>query len=167
MDEIVNKVAASGIITIDLEEHYPAGDRVSIDLAEQLWQGMALREKDFRAWITTTDWNQYQGKHVAVFCSVDAIIPAWAFMLVSSSLSDLVSTVVFGTKQTLEEVLFRKLINELDVENYRDKRCVIKGCSNRPVPQSAYVDLVVKLRPVARSIMFGEPCSTVPVYKRG
>ena len=167
MDEIVNKVAASGIITIDLEEHYPVGDRVSIDLAEQLWQGMALREKDFRAWITTTDWNQYQGKHVAVFCSVDAIIPAWAFMLVSSSLSDLASTVVFGTKQTLEEVLFRKLINELDVENYRDKRCVIKGCSNRPVPQSAYVDLVVKLRPVARSIMFGEPCSTVPVYKRG
>ncbi len=167
MDEIVNKVAASGIITIDLEEHFPDGDRVSIDLAEQLWQGIALREKDFRAWITTTDWNQFQGKHVAVFCSVDAIIPAWAYMLVSSSLSDVASTIVFGNLQTLEEVLFRKLIDELDVENYRDKRCVIKGCSNRPVPQSAYVDLVVKLRPVARSIMFGEPCSTVPVYKRG
>jgi len=167
MDEIVNKVAASGIITIDLEEHFPDGDRVSIDLAEQLWQGIALREKDFRAWITTTDWNQFQGKHVAVFCSVDAIIPAWAYMLVSSSLSDVATTIVFGNLQTLEEVLFRKLIDELDVENYRDKRCVIKGCSNRPVPQSAYVDLVVKLRPVARSIMFGEPCSTVPVYKRG
>ncbi len=166
MDEIVNKVAASGIITIDLEEFYPEGERVSIDLANQLWQGMALREKDFRTWISATDWNQYQKKHVAVFCSVDAIIPAWAYMLVSSSLSGVAGTIVFGNQQTLEEVLFRKVVEELDAENYRDKRCVIKGCSNLPVPQSAYVDLVVKLRPVARSIMFGEPCSTVPVYKR-
>ena len=87
MDEIVNKVAASGLVTIDLEELYPAGERASIDLAEQLWQGLALREKDFRAWIQSHDWSQYQGKHVAVFCSVDAIIPAWAYMLVSSALA--------------------------------------------------------------------------------
>ncbi|MFM7233168.1 MAG: DUF2480 family protein [Flavobacteriales bacterium] len=167
MDEIVNKVAASGIVTIDLEEHFPSGERASIDLAAQLWQGIALREKDFRNWISTHDWNQYTGKHVAVFCSVDAIIPAWAFMLVSSALSEVATTIVFGSTRTLEEILFRNAINEMDIESYRDKRCVIKGCSNLPVPQSAYADLVVKLRPVVRSIMFGEPCSTVPVFKRG
>lgn len=166
MDEIVNKVAASGIITIDLEEYFPAGERVSIDIADQLWQGIALREKEFRSWISTNPWDDYRGKHVAIFCSADAIIPAWAYMLVSSSLSGIANMVVFGNEKTLEEVLFRNVINSIDAEVYRDKRCVIKGCSNLPVPQSAYVDLVMKLRPVARSIMFGEPCSTVPVYKR-
>ena len=167
MEEIVNKVAASGLVTINLEEFYPAGDRVSIDLAEQLWQGLALREKDFRSWIQTHDWSQYQGKHVAVFCSVDAIIPAWAFMLVASALSDYAVTVVQGNRNELEEVLFRNVVDGLDVTVYQDKRCVVKGCSNLPVPQSAYTHLVVRLRPVVRSIMFGEPCSTVPVYKRG
>lgn len=167
MDEIVNKVAASGLITIDLEELYPAGERTSIDLANQLWQGLALREKDFRAWIQTHDWSQYQGKHVAVHCSVDAIIPAWAFMLVASALSDYATTVVQGSNEDLEQVLFRNVIDSLDISTYQDKRCVIKGCSNLPVPQSAYSHLVVRLRPIARSIMFGEPCSTVPVFKRG
>jgi hypothetical protein len=167
MDEIVNKVAASGLITIDLEELYPAGERTSIDLANQLWQGLALREKDFRAWIQTHDWSQYLGKHVAVHCSVDAIIPAWAFMLVASALSDYATTVVQGSNEDLEQVLFRNVIDSLDISTYQDKRCVIKGCSNLPVPQSAYSHLVVRLRPVARSIMFGEPCSTVPVFKRG
>jgi S-adenosylmethionine/arginine decarboxylase-like enzyme len=167
MEEIVNKVAASGLVTINLEEFYPAGDRVSIDLAEQLWQGLALREKDFRSWIQTHDWSQYQGKHVAVFCSVDAIIPAWAFMLVASALSDYAVTVVQGNRNELEEVLFRNVVDGLDVTAYQDKRCVVKRCSNLPVPQSAYTHLVVRLRPVVRSIMFGEPCSTVPVYKRG
>lgn len=167
MEEIVNKVAASGLVTINLEEFYPVGDRVSIDLAEQLWQGLALREKDFRSWIQTHDWSQYEGKHVAVFCSVDAIIPAWAFMLVASALSDYAVTVVQGNRNELEEVLFRKVVDDLNLSAYHDKRCVVKGCSNLPVPQSAYTHLVVRLRPVVRSIMFGEPCSTVPVYKRG
>jgi hypothetical protein len=166
MEEIVNKVAASGLVTIDLEELYPSGERVSIDVAEQLWQGIALREKDFRTWIQSHDWTQYKGKHVAVHCSVDAIIPAWAFMLVASSLSEHASTVVHGTLQELEMHLFRTVIDALDASQYLDKRCVIKGCSNLPVPQSAYTHLVMKLRPVVRSIMFGEPCSTVPVYKR-
>ena len=166
MDEIVNKVAASGIITIDLEEHYPGGERAFIDLASQLWQGVALREKDFRNWIATHEWSQYSGKHVAVFCSVDAIIPAWAYMLVSSALTDYAITVVHGSTTELEQVVFRNMIDSLDVNEYRDKRCVVKGCSKLPVPQSAYSHLVVRLRPVARSIMFGEPCSTVPVYKR-
>jgi len=167
MDEIVNKVAASGLVTIDLEELFPSGDRASIDLAEQLWQGLALREKDFRAWIQSYDWSQYQGKHVAVFCSVDAIIPAWAYMLVASVLSDYATTVAHGNTSELERVLFRNMIESLDVNEYVDKRCVVKGCSNLPVPQSAYTHLVSRLRPVAKSIMFGEPCSTVPVYKRG
>ena len=166
MEEIVNKVAASGLVTINLEEFYPAGDRVSIDLADQLWQGLALREKDFRSWIQTHDWSQYQEKHVAVFCSVDAIIPAWAFMLVASALSDYAVTVVQGNRNELEEVLFRNVVDSLDLTAYQDKRCVVKGCSNLPVPQSAYTHLVVRLRPVVRSIMFGEPCSTVPVFKR-
>jgi S-adenosylmethionine/arginine decarboxylase-like enzyme len=166
MEEIVNKVAASGLVTINLEEFYPAGDRVSIDLADQLWQGLALREKDFRSWIQTHDWSQYQGKHVAVFCSVDAIIPAWAFMLVASALSDYAVTVVQGNRNELEEVLFRNIVDGLDLSAYQDKRCVVKGCSNLPVPQSAYTHLVMRLRPVVRSIMFGEPCSTVPVFKR-
>lgn len=166
MEEIVNKVAASGLVTINLEEFYPAGDRVSIDLADQLWQGLALREKDFRSWIQTHDWSQYQEKHVAVFCSVDAIIPAWAFMLVASALSDYAVTVVQGNRNELEEVLFRNIVDGLDLTVYQDKRCVVKGCSNLPVPQSAYTHLVMRLRPVVRSIMFGEPCSTVPVYKR-
>ncbi|MFN5295481.1 MAG: DUF2480 family protein [Flavobacteriales bacterium] len=166
MEEIVNKVAASGLVTINLEEFYPAGDRVSIDLADQLWQGLALREKDFRSWIQTHDWSQYQEKHVAVFCSVDAIIPAWAFMLVASALSDYAVTVVQGNRNELEEVLFRNIVDGLDLTVYQDKRCVVKGCSNLPVPQSAYTHLVMRLRPVVRSIMFGEPCSTVPVFKR-
>jgi S-adenosylmethionine/arginine decarboxylase-like enzyme len=166
MEEIVNKVAASGLVTINLEEFYPAGDRVSIDLADQLWQGLALREKDFRSWIQTHDWSQYQEKHVAVFCSVDAIIPAWAFMLVASALSDYAVTVVQGNRNELEEVLFRNIVDGLDLSAYQDKRCVVKGCSNLPVPQSAYTHLVMRLRPVVRSIMFGEPCSTVPVFKR-
>jgi hypothetical protein len=166
MEEIVNKVAASGLVTIDLEEMYPSGERVSIDLAEQLWQGLALREKDFRSWIQSNDWTQYKNKHVAVHCSVDAIIPAWAYMLVASSLSEHATTVLHGTLQELETHLFRSVIDALDVAHYLDKRCVVKGCSNLPVPQAAYTHLVMKLRPVVRSIMFGEPCSTVPVYKR-
>jgi hypothetical protein len=167
MDEIVNKVAASGLVTIDLEELFPSGERAGIDLAEQLWQGLALREKEFRVWIQSRDWSQYQGKHVAVFCSVDAIIPAWAYMLVASALSDYAATVVHGSTAELEQVLFRNMIDALVVSDYSDKRCVVKGCSKLPVPQSAYSHLVVRLRPVVRSIMFGEPCSTVPVYKRG
>jgi hypothetical protein len=166
MEEIVNKVAASGLVTIDLEELYPSGERVSIDLAAQLWQGLALREKDFRAWILSNDWSQYANKHVAVHCSVDAIIPAWAYMLVASSLSEYATTVLHGSLQELEMHLFRSVIDALDIDQYVDKRCVVKGCSNLPVPQAAYTHLVMKLRPVVRSIMFGEPCSTVPVYKR-
>lgn len=166
MEEIVNKVAASGLVTIDLEELYPEGGRMSLDIAPQLWQGLALREKDFRDWISAHNWSVYQGKHVAFYCSADAIIQPWAYMLVASRLSEYALTVLQGSLDELESALFRTVIDTMNIERFRDKRCVIKGCSNKPVPSSAYAHLVSRLRPVAKSIMFGEPCSTVPVYKK-
>lgn len=166
MSEIINKVAASGLVTINLEEHFPEGERVVLDIKDQLWQGLALKEKDFREWIKTNDWESFRDKYVAVFCSVDAIIPTWAYMLVASKLEGVAKRFYFGTPEILENILFSELIHSFDPELYRDKRIIIKGCSDRPVPLSAYVELVNKLQPVAKSIMFGEPCSTVPVFKR-
>lgn len=166
MSDIVNKVAASGLVTIDLEELLPEGERVLLDIKDRLWQRLALREKDFREWIKNNDWNAYHNKFVAITCSVDAIIPHWAFMLVASKLEGIAKRVVFGTLETLEQTLFTEMIHAIDPENFRDKRLVIKGCADKPVPVAAYVELVNKLQPVAKSIMFGEPCSTVPVYKR-
>lgn len=166
MDEIINKVAASGLITIDLEELYPIGERADLDIAPQLWQGLALREKDFRDWIAQHNWQSYRGKHVAFYCSAEAIIQPWAFMLVASKLAGIATTAVQGRRDELESILFRSTIDAMDVEQFRDKRCVIKGCSNKPVPPSAYAHLVNRLQPVVKSLMFGEPCSTVPVFKK-
>ena len=166
MEEIINKVANSGLITINLEEIYPAGNRMSIDVKDQLWQGLALREKDFREFVKSHDWDQYLNCYVSVFCSADAIVPTWAYMLVASKLSGVAKRVVFGTQQELEMVVFQELIDQLDLEPLRDGRIIVKGCSDLPVPISAYVALVERLQPVVKSIMFGEPCSTVPVFKR-
>jgi hypothetical protein len=166
MNEIVNKVASSGLITIDLEELFPEGERVVFDIKDHLWQGLALKEKDFREFIKSNDWEQYRGKIVAITCTADAIVPNWAYMLIASKMEGIASKIVFGSLETAETIIFRDLIQQLPVEEYRDKRLVIKGCTNKPVPTSAYVDLVTKLQPVAKSIMFGEPCSTVPVFKR-
>jgi hypothetical protein len=166
MSEIINKVSASGLVTVNLEEIYPEGRRAVIDIAPQLWQGIALREKDFREWIRTHDWNQYREAWVAVHCSADAIVPHWAYMLVASALTGVAGRVILGTAQELESLIFRDLIYSLDRESFRDARVVIKGCSDREVPASAYSDLVHHLQPVVKSLMFGEPCSTVPVYKR-
>jgi hypothetical protein len=127
---------------------------------------LALKEKDFREWIKTNDWERYRGHFVAVTCSNDAIIPNWAYMLVASALSGVARKVVFGSVDQLETAIFSELIAALPGEEYADKRLVIKGCSDLPVPVSAYVEIVAKLQPVAKSIMFGEPCSTVPVFKR-
>lgn len=166
MSEIINKVAASGLVTIDLETMYPEGERVLLDIKSQLWMELALKEKDFREWIKNNDWEQYQGKYVAVSCSSDAIVPHWAYMLVASKLEGVARRVVFGSLDDLEKTLFAELIAAMNTDEYLNQRVVIKGCSNRPVPVSAYVDLVNKIQPVAKSIMFGEPCSTVPVFKR-
>lgn len=164
-DEIINKVAQSGLITIDLEELYPQGERVLLDIKDRLFQGLILREKDFREFVSTHDWSQYKDKYVAVTCSTDAIVPTWAYMLLAVSLEPFAKKTVFGDLEMLEATLYNELLSKLDTGQYKDARIVIKGCSNLPVPRSAYVELTRLLRPVAKSIMYGEPCSTVPLYK--
>lgn len=166
MEEIVNKVAGSGLITIDLGDLYPAGERVLIDIKDQLFQELILREKDFREYIKTHDWSQYSEKYVALTCSADAIIPDWAWMLLASALAPFAKKIVFGTIEILETVLFDELLSAFNIEQYRDARIVIKGCGDKPVPKTAYIELTKKLQPVVKSIMYGEPCSTVPVYKK-
>ncbi|MBL7928594.1 MAG: DUF2480 family protein [Bacteroidia bacterium] len=163
-DIIRNKVAESGILTIDPAQLINTGDIVQFDLRPFLFEELILKEKDFREKLKHHDWEKYTGKNVAVFCSADAIIPSWAYMLTASSLQPYARTVFAGTADRLIEVLFRKAVEELPAEEYRDKRIVIKGCSD--IPLSVYSDLIMKLQPVVISIMYGEPCSTVPVFKK-
>jgi hypothetical protein len=163
---IENKVTNSSLLTLDLEEWYPESDMMQLDIADLLVEGLLLREKDFRTFIAENDWTQYRDKHVALFCSTDAIIPRWAWMLLSTALHPYAKTIVFGSAETLVEELYREKIAGLDLETYRDQRVVIKGCSKKPVPAQAYVQLTARLSPVVKSIMYGEPCSTVPVFKR-
>src|ERR1051326_6858799 len=164
--EIVNRVAESGLMEISLEDFYPKGERVLIDMKENLFQGLILKEKDFREFVKNNDWNKYKDKFVAIVCSADAIVPTWAYMLIEVSLQPFAKKFVFGGLNTLETVLFLESLSKIDPEEFRDKKIVIKGCGNLPVPESAYVELTRILTPVAKSIMFGEPCSTVPVYKQ-
>jgi hypothetical protein len=165
-ENIVNKVAQSGLVTLDPAAFYPEGERVVYDIKDNLFQGLILREKDFREFVKTHDWSQYDGKNVAVTCTADAIVPAWAYMLLANRLAPYAREVVFGNEEVLETVLFVKNIANMDVEQYRDQRLVIKGCGDIDVPVSAYVELTRKLTPVVKSLMFGEPCSTVPIYKK-
>ncbi len=164
-ENIVNKVALSGLVTLDPAAFYPAGERVIYDIKDNLYMGLMLREKDFREFVKTHDWSQYEGKNVGVTCSADAIVPAWAYMLLANRLAPYAIEVVFGDRDVLETVLFIKSIATIDVEQYRDQRIVLKGCGDIAVPVSAYVELTKKLTPVVKSLMFGEPCSTVPIYK--
>lgn len=166
MDSIVNKVAQSGLITIDLEEFYPPGERVLFDIKDLLFQGLILREKDFREYIKNEDWSKYKDKYVALICSADAIVPTWAYMLLATHLEPFAKKVVFGNLETLETILYNELLSKIKIEDYKDARIVIKGCGNLPVPKAAYVQITSLLRPVAKSIMYGEPCSTVPLYKK-
>ncbi|MXV14445.1 DUF2480 family protein [Hufsiella ginkgonis] len=165
-ENFVNKVAQSGLISFDLADLYPAGERVEYDIRDNLFHGLMLREKDFREFIKEHNWAQYAGKHVAITCSADAIVPTWAYMLLANRMTPYAETVVFGNLSGLESVLFKRELDKLDAGKYRDQRVVIKGCGDIPVPVSAYVDLTAKLTPVVKSIMYGEPCSTVPVFKR-
>ncbi|MBD1387103.1 DUF2480 family protein [Mucilaginibacter rigui] len=165
-ENIINKVAQSGLVTLDPAQFYAPGERVVYDIKDNLFHGLMLREKDFREFVKTHDWAQYQDKNVAVTCTADAIVPAWAYMLLANRLAPYARQVVFGDAEVLETVLFVKEVAALDVEQYRDQRVVIKGCGDVPVPVSAYVELTQRLTPVAKSLMFGEPCSTVPIYKR-
>ena len=166
MEEIINKVENSGLITIDLGELYLPGERVLIDIKDQLFQELILREKDFREFIKSHDWSQYKEKYVALTCSADAIIPDWTWMLLASALEPFAKKIVFGSIDVLETVLFDEILSNFNGEQYRDARIVIKGCGDKPVPKYAYIELTRKLQPIVKSIMYGEPCSTVPVYKQ-
>lgn len=164
---LVNKVAESGIITLNLEQFLP--DRASIvsfDLKPFLFKELLLREKDFRASITAQDWSQYAGKHVAVYCSSDAIIPMWAYMLVGAALEPFAQTVFSGTVAALQTQLLLSNLENMAIAEYTDKRVVIKGCGDIALPEAAFLSIATKLKPVVKSLMYGEPCSTVPVYKK-
>jgi len=165
-ENIVNKVAASGLITLNLENYYHQGERVVYDIKENLFHGLMLREKDFREFIKGYDWSAYTGKNVAVICSADAIVPTWAYMLLANKMKPFANEVVFGSREVLEGVLFSKALAKIDLSVYQDERVVIKGCADIDVPVSAYVEITNLLTPVVKSIMYGEPCSTVPIYKR-
>jgi hypothetical protein len=164
--EIVNRVASSSLVTFDLEQHYTPGERVLLDIKDQLFQGLILKEKDFREFIKTNDWTQYKNKFVAITCSEDAIIPAWAYMLLTSVLEPHAQTIVFGNLEDLETKIFFDTLATIDWNQFNNAKVVIKGCSKVDVPMAAYVEATRLLRPHAASIMFGEPCSTVPVYKK-
>jgi len=163
--EIINKVSNSKLMTFDLEEIYPEGKRVVFDIKDWLFQEIILKEKDFRESVNTHNWSQYKNCFVAVSCSADAIIPSWAFMLIASELTPFANKVVIGDLELLETVIYQELIGFLDLKDLADKPVIIKGCANKPIPNSAYAFLIAKLQPIAKSIMFGEACSTVPLYK--
>ena len=165
-DEIVNRVAQSSLVTFDLEEYYHKGDRILFDLKDCLYEGLILKEKNFREYISTHDWNQYAGKNIAITCSADAIIPKWAYMLVATKLTPVAHTVIFGTLSELENSLYNEALRSIDLKKFRDQKVVIKGCGKYPVPEYAYVEITRLLTPVVSSLMYGEPCSTVPLYKR-
>ena len=167
MELIKNKVAESGIITLDLEQFIPKEESIAIfDLRPFLFREMILREKDYRAALTEHDWKQYEGKHTGIICSVDAIIPMWAFMLAANYLQPVVASVHYGGAEEVKKECIIRGIEAIDLDAYTDKRVVLKGCGEVPIPQTAYVMATAKLRPVVKSIMYGEPCSTVPIYKQ-
>jgi hypothetical protein len=172
--DIVNKVAESGLLEINLEDYYPKGERELLDIKQCLTslsfgegrgEAFVLKEKDFREFVKSENWSKYKDKFVAITCSADAIVPIWAYMLLSTSIQPFAKNVVFGDLKTLETILFTQALSKINPEDFRDKKAVIKGCGNLPVPESAYVELTRILTPVAKSIMYGEPCSTVPVMK--
>lgn len=166
MEQIVNKVAESGIITLDLAPYLPGDNIASFDLKDFLYMEMILKEKDYRAALQTHDWQQYAGKHVAVYCSADAIVPVWAYMLAAAYLQPVTESVYFGTEAELLKHILLSSISQIPVADYEDKRVVIKGCGDTPIPDAAYLAITAHLRPVVKSLMYGEPCSTVPVYKK-
>ncbi|MDF4201583.1 DUF2480 family protein [Maribacter sp. SA7] len=165
-DEIVNKVAQSKLITFNLEDYYPQGNRVVLDIKDWLFEGFILKEKEFRAFVDAHDWSQYEGAYVAMHCSTDAIVPGWAYLLLSVKLSGIAKKAIQGTLVDLETSIYQSIIENIDISEYQDKLVIIKGCSNKPVPANAYLFLSERLKPVVKSIMYGEACSSVPLYKR-
>ncbi|MEM1339327.1 MAG: DUF2480 family protein [Bacteroidota bacterium] len=165
-EEIINRVARSPIVTFDLEELYPEGKRVKIDIKEWLYEGLILREKEFRKSVADHNWAQYENAFVAIDCSSDAIIPGWAYMLITSKLAPYARRVVHGSLEHLETAIYQHKLDTFDFSSFKDKPVIIKGCSNKPVPQNAYLFATAKIQQVAKSVMYGEACSAVPIYKR-
>jgi hypothetical protein len=163
---IVNKVAESALTSIDLEEYYPKGETTVFDLKDHLFMGLILKEKDFRAALQGYDWEKFRNKYVAITCTADAIIPMWAYMLVASNLQPVARAVVFGEEKDVLNTILLRNISSIKGEEYLDKRVVVKGCGDVAIPEAAYVEITNLLRPFVKSIMYGEPCSTVPIYKR-
>lgn len=164
--EIINRVANSKLTTFDLEEIYPAGERVQFDIKNWLHEDFVLREKEFRAYAKNHDWKKYSGKYVALTCSSDAVIPTWAFILIATYLQPVAKKTVIGNLESLETAIFYEALSKIDVSEFENKPIIIKGCARLPVPQNAYLALVEKLQPVAKSLFFGEACSSVPLFKR-
>ena len=165
-DEIINKVANSVLEVFDLEDYYPKGIRTQIDISQWLLEGFLLREKDFRESLKTHDWAQYNNHFVAIYCSTDAVVPAWASILVAIHLSPFAKKIVVGNLDDLETALYHEILPSLDYSKYQNKPVIIKGCSKKPVPESAYIFATQMLYPFAKSIMYGEACSAVPLFKR-
>lgn len=165
-EEIVNRVAKSGIQTIDLADYFPAEEIVVLDMKDWLFHGLILKEKDFREKLDTHDWMQYAQKNVTITCSTDAIVPLWAYMLFATRLTGIAAQIAFGTEEEFLSQHYRQALTGFSPADYADQRIVIKGCGEKPVPASAYVEITRLLVPYAKAIMYGEPCSTVPVYKK-
>ncbi|WP_113638398.1 DUF2480 family protein [Nubsella zeaxanthinifaciens] len=165
-ENIVNKVASSGLITFNLEDYLDKSDRILYDIKDNLFHGLILKEQDFRAFVKEHDWTQYQDKNVAITCTADAIVPTWAYMLLANKMKPYAKEIVFGDLNTLDTILFAKSLAKINVEDFAGQRVVVKGCANPLIPVSAYVEVTALLTPVVKSIMYGEPCSTVPIFKR-
>ncbi len=165
-ENIVNKVAQSGLITVDLANYAPKEPIVIYDIKDNLFHGLILKEKDFREFIKAHDWSQYSGQHVGIICSTDAIVPTWAYMLLTTKLIDYAASIRFGDEDVVRAGLFEKALQHIDFDQYQDQRVVVKGCGDIAIPESAFVMFTAALSQRAKSIMYGEPCSTVPVFKR-
>lgn len=165
MKEIVNKVENSSLVQIDLATFYPKGKRTTFDIKPWLFQDLILKEKDFREHVKNHNWEQYQDQYVSIMCSSDVIIPSWAFLLIALALESFAKKSVYGNQETLETVIFEEVFASHDFTQYQDAKVIIKGCGNLPIPQQAYINFISQLKPYTNSIMFGEPCSAVPLYK--
>ncbi|MFN4761899.1 DUF2480 family protein [Gillisia sp. Q332] len=163
--EIINRVANSKLITFNLEDFYPSGERFLFDIKDWLLEGLVLRETVFREQALAHEWSQYKNAYVALTCSTDAIIPAWAYLLLSTYLNPYAKKTVIGDLKTLETILYSEIISKMDLSNLKDKPVIIKGCSHRPVPENAYLFLIERLQPVVKSLLYGEACSSVPLFK--
>lgn len=164
--EIINRVANSKLVTIDLEDFYPNGERIAFDISKWMMEGIVLREKDFRKQAKNHDWAQYKDSYVALYCSTEAIIPGWAYLLLTLHLAPYAKKVIVGNLEALENIIFTEILEDFDTTDYQDKPVIIKGCTHKPIPEAAYSLLAQKLYPAALSIMYGEACSSVPLFKR-